>query len=974
MQTKSKDLLHGFIMEESKPVAEVNGTAKIYRHVKSGAQLFYLETDDDNKVFSITFRTPPTDSTGLPHILEHSVLCGSRKFPTKEPFVELVKGSLNTFLNAMTFPDKTMYPVASRNDKDFRNLMDVYLDAVFYPNIAKYPEIMMQEGWHYELESKESELTYKGVVYNEMKGVFSSPDAVLERKIQEALFPDTTYGVESGGDPEFIPDLTQEQFLAFHQKYYHPANSYIFLYGKMDIAEELRFIDEEYLSHFSAIAVDSEIEKQPAFDSTYVATYPYPISPSEKEADKTFLSLSFVVGEATDPEVALSFDILNHLLLGTPAAPLKKALLDAGIGKDVYGQFNQSILQPVFTIGVRGANEDQQDDFVQIVYETLEKLSQEGLDKKLVEASINIHEFQLREANFGNYPKGLIYNIKCMDSWLYGADPAVHLAFEAPLAKVKQALKQPYFEQMIQEKLLGNTHQAIVVVKPEKGLAETVNRAVKDKLAQYKAALSEAELETIIAQTEKLKERQLAPDSPEALKTIPLLSLADISRETEELPLSEKDLNGAKLLLHPLFTNKIAYVNLYFDSAVVPESQLPYLFLLDSVLGKVSTEKYSYGELSNELNIHTGGVSFASIVFSEKDDDRILYPKFKVKAKALVSKLGELMGLLGEILGHSSFEDRKRLKELIGELKAKMAAVILERGQLISSSRALSYISPVSQFREKGYLSFYHFLADLDNNFEEKFSEIQANLKKTAELVFTKQGLMISLTTEAEDYQKFCEDFTGLWQELKESSEGPKSYEFCFGAKNEGLMTSAKVQFAAKAYNFRRLGYTYHGGLKVLETIMRYDYLWNRIRVQGGAYGAFAQFERNGNMTFGSYRDPNLAETLSVYDETADYINGFTVSDREMTKYIIGTMSGIDAPLTPSMKGEKATEYYLQHITQADREQERKEILELTQEEIRSFAPLVKECFGANYLCVLGGSEKIEENKALFGELISVFE
>lgn len=973
MLTKKSSTIHGFELVAEEQVPEINCLSKLYLHKKSGAKLFFLQTDDDNKVFSVSFRTPPTDSTGVPHILEHSVLCGSRKFPTREPFVELVKGSLNTFLNAMTFPDKTMYPVASRNDKDFRNLMDVYLDAVFYPNIAEVPEIMMQEGWHYDLENAQAALSYKGVVYNEMKGVFSSPDAVLERKIQETLFPDSPYGVESGGDPEFIPELSQKQFVAFHKKYYHPANSYIYLYGDMDIDAELKFIDEEYLSHFDRIDVDSAIIRQAPFAKTTERTFSYPISPNEKLPDKTFLSLNFVIGEATDAETTLAFEILDHLLLGTPAAPLKKALLEAGIGKDVFGQFNQSILQPVFTVGVRGANASQKDDFVKIVYQTLQQLCKNGLDKKLVEASVNIHEFQLREANFGNYPKGLIYNIKCMDSWLYDDSPLVHLAYEGALAKVKTALTSRYFEKLIKQQLLDNTHCAVVVVKPEQGLAEAKNKELGAKLAKYKATLTATEIDRIIKQTEQLKARQTTPDTPEQLASIPMLALSDISRETDELPLEEKQEGVTQVLFHSLFTNQIAYVNLYFDSAVVTQPLLPYLFLLDGILGKVSTENYTYSELSNEINIHTGGISSASVAFSEQADDRIFYPKFKIKSKALVAKLPELMGLLGEILGHSRFDDKQRLKDLIAELKSKFAAIILEKGQIITASRVLSYVSPVANFREIGYLSFYHFVADLDEHFDEKFKEIEANLRYVAERIFTKEGLIISLTTAAADYTAFTSSLPGLYQELATAQELPQSYEFCLGAKNEGLMTSSKVQYVAKGANYRRLGFTYHGGLRVLESIMRYEYLWNRIRVQGGAYGAFAQFERNGNMVYGSYRDPNLAETLHVYDEAAQYIADFHVSEREMTKYVIGTISGIDSPLTPSLKGERAAENYFQHITKQDIEQERREILDITEAQVRGLAPLVDACIKQNLVCVLGGEEKIQQSKSLFADLVPVF-
>ncbi|CQR71747.1 Peptidase M16C associated [Sporomusa ovata DSM 2662] len=965
-------IVNGFKLLAGKDVKEINCKSQLFCHVKSGAKLLFLKNDDDNRVFSISFRTPPSDSTGLPHILEHSVLCGSRKFPTKEPFVELVKGSLNTFINAMTFADKTMYPVASRNSKDFRNLMDVYLDAVFYPNIEKYPEIMMQEGWHYELENAADELTYKGVVYNEMKGAFSSPDTILGRKIQETLFPESPYGVESGGDPDCIPDLTQQDFVDFHKKYYHPSNSYIFLYGDLDIDEELAFIDKEYLSNFDKITVDSAIRKQLPFTHTKDCTYVYPISPNEKQSDKTFLSLNFVIGEVTDAETILAFKILNHLLLSTPAAPLKKALIEAGIGKDVFGRFNRKILQPVFTVGVRGANENQKDDFVKVVYKTLRQLSMKGIDRKFLEASVNIHEFHLRADDFGN--KGLGYNFDCMDSWLYDQNPLIHLEYEAPLAKVKQGLTSNYFENMIEQRLLDNAYQAIVVLKPEQGLAEAKNSQLKQQLAEYKSKLSAAEIQAIVNQTAKLKQRQTTPDSAEQLETIPLLTLSDISSKVEKLPLEERQEAGLKVLFHSLFTNRIAYVNLYFDTAGVPQELLPYLVLLERVLGEVDTEKYSYSELSNEINIHTGGIHSSLVVYSEKNDDTLFYPKFIVRSRVLVAKLPELMSLLGEILGHSKFNDKKRLKELVSELKSKCAASILRGGQAISLTRVLSYISPVAKCKELSYLSFYYFVTKLEENFEQEFENIQFNLQQVADLLFTKQGLLLSITADSADYAEIIKNLPLLAGQLKQAKSLPGTYEFCFAAKNEGLMTSSKVQYVAKGYNFRRLGFEYHGGLKVVETIMRYGYLWNRLRVQGGAYGAFARFERNGNMVFGSYRDPNLQDTLAIYDEAAGFLESFTVSDREMTKYIIGTISDLDSPLTASMKGTRAVENYLQHITQQDLEQERQQILNFTQQKVRQLAPLVSECMKQNYVCVLGGEEKIQQSKDLFNNLIRIFE
>ena len=968
---------HGFKLLEARHVDEINSDAKLFVHEHSGARLLHLGNEDDNKVFSITFRTPPEDSTGVPHIVEHSVLCGSRKFPIKEPFVELVKGSLNTFLNAMTFADKTMYPVASRNDKDFRNLMDVYLDAVFYPQMLETPEILMQEGWHYELPDKEAELTYKGVVYNEMKGVFSSPDAILEHQIYASLFPDTTYGVESGGDPEFIPELTQEQFVAFHKKYYHPANSYIFLYGDMDLEDNLKFLHDAYLKDFKKAKIDSEIPLQKPFEEMVIKVVDYPVSPDESINDKTFITLNIVAGKATDPESYLGLMMLEHILLETPAAPLKKALLDAGLGKEVFGSYNKSILQPTMTFGVGGANPDQVELFKKTVYAVLNKLATEGLDKKLVESSVNIFEFHLREANYGKHPKGLVYNIKCLDSWLYDKDPLIHLAYEPALEKIKQQFRHGYFEQLIQNCLLNNHHQALVTLQPNGKIGASKAAESKAKLAEYKAGLSQTELATLVKQTQALKVRQETPDAPEKLELIPLVELKDIDPKTEKLVTEEHEEQGLTVLLHPLFTNRIAYLNLYFNTGAVAEAELPYLFLLADILGKVDTEKYPYAELAKEINIHTGGFAYDVFAFSEKGNDQIYTPMFRVKAKALVSKLPELFGLLGDVTGGSLFTDTGRLKELIRELKATWDTALFRRGQQVVASRLLSYLSPVAKYNEVGQLTYYKFIAALEQDLDAKIHEIGQTLAKVSQIIFNRDNLLVGITCESEDYKAFCQSLPVLIGNLGSRQYAPVTYSFQAKAHNEGLMTSGKVQYVAKGGNFHRLGFSYHGSMKVLETILRYDYLWNRIRVQGGAYGAFAQFDRSGNVVFGSYRDPNLAETIKVYDETVDYLTNFTdetVSNREMTKYIIGTMSTMDTPLTPQMKGERGDAAYIRNISQKDLQQERDEILATKQQDIKQLAQVVDAVMKANTLCVLGGEQIIKANKELFGELVTVID
>jgi len=968
-------IYHGFKLIEEKNIEELNSVTRLFEHVKSGARLLHLENDDDNKVFSIGFRTPPKNSNGVPHILEHSVLCGSRKFPTKEPFVELIKGSLNTFLNAMTFSDKTIYPLASKNQKDFFNLMDVYLDAVFYPNIYTQPQILMQEGWHYELENKEDKLTYKGVVYNEMKGAFSSPEGCLMRKIQESLFPDTSYGVESGGDPEFIPDLSQSEFIEFHKKYYHPSNSYIFLYGDGNIDKQLQFISEGYLNNFDKISIESTIKMQAPFSKIKEVKMDYPISSDDDEKDKTFLSLNFVTGDnISQPELHLAFEILEYLLLESAAAPLKKALIDAEIGKDVFGSFDNSILQPVFSVVVKNSNESEKEKFEEVVFATLKKLVKEGIDKKLIEACINITEFKLREADLGSFPKGLYYYITSMDSWLYDKDPTMHLEYESYLSKIKAALTTNYFEKLIEQYILNNTHSSMVILNGKKGLAEQKLRAAEEKLAKFKTSLSDKQIEEIVQSTKDLKERQMTPDSKEVLETIPLLELSDIENKVEHLPIEQKEEQGVKVLSHDIFTNKIAYINILFDTKKVDKKLLPYVTLLSTILGRVSTNHTNYSDLSNEVNIHTGGIQFTTDVYGASEDFEKYSPKLVVKTKALQPSIPKLFDIIAEIIGTTKFDEKKRLKELIQQLKSRHGMKILDRGHMVAAGRLTSYFSPASAYIEKtSGISFYKFINEIEREFDSKAEEVIENLNKVSKIIFNRNNLIISVTGEEDIYTAFAAELPKIINILGNEKLPDALYDFDMNKDNEGLLTSSDVQYVAKGYNFIKKGYSYSGKMLVLKTIASLDYLWNRVRVQGGAYGGFANLARSGNIVFVSYRDPNVEQTLKAYDGICDYIASFEASDREMTKYIIGTISELDSPLTPSMKGERATAYYIRGISEAQRQKEREEVLSTKSEDIRSFKALLNDIIKENYFCVLGNETKLKDNKDIFTSLVNVF-
>ena len=974
MKLEEGQILHGFELQEKGAVEEINSDGYLFVHKKSGAKLYYLANDDDNKVFSISFRTPPTDSTGLPHILEHAVLCGSRKFKAKDPFIELAKGSLNTFLNAMTFSDKTMYPIASQNPRDFKNLMDVYLDAVFYPNIYDDPDILRQEGWYHELEDPADDIQYNGVVYNEMKGAFSSPDQILFRKIQEHLFPDNIYGNESGGDPDVIPELSYEDFLEFHRKFYHPSNAYIYIYGNGDMEEHLRFIDQEYLKDFTEKKIDSEISLHPPFESPRRVREPYPISDQENEKNKTYLSLNYAVGDSRDPEFYLAFDILNHILLESPAAPLKKALLDQEIGEDVLSSYDESLLQHNFSVIVKGANPEDEERFLDVVYSTLEKILREGIDKKLIEGAINAAEFELREADYGRYPKGLIYGIKTMDTWLYGEHPAVHLQYEKVFQTIRKALTTDYFEKMIEKYLLNNNHQVILTLVPEKGMIKKRDREVQKELKNYKEQLSEKELETLVQETKALKEKQGTPDSKEDLETIPQLSREDIRRRTEKLPQEIRENLNMKVLYAEHYTNKILYTDIVFDLRTVPQDLIPYASLLGKLLGRVATKQYSYEDLSNEMEIYTGGIGFRVENFVDRKKDGQYYPKMIVQGSALRDKSRRLFELMGEIMENTTFQNKKRIREIIKEMKSRLEMAIQSEGHMVAVRHLGAHYSEGEMFMEQcSGITFYKFIAALDEDFDQRFEDLQEKLEKVKALIFNRQNGVFVVTGDDEDYQAFEENSKVLKNHLKDEVPKLSNYHFPLKQNNIGIATSSKVQYVAKGYNFKALGYEYTGHLQVLKTIISLNYLWNKIRIEGGAYGAMTNFSRSGNMFFTSYRDPHLNKTIDTYNKAEDYVRNFQADEREMTKYILGTISKIDAPMTPSAKGEKAATYYFCNITQEDLQKEREEIVSTTVEDLRAQADLIRDVMGKNYLCVVGNEHKLKENTHLFDEIDGVF-
>ena len=972
--------LNAYEVVLTEDLPDLKSKGYLLKHKKSGARVLLMENDDENKVFTIGFRTPPSDSTGVPHIMEHSVLCGSRDFPVKDPFVDLVKGSLNTFLNAMTYPDKTVYPVASCNDKDFQNLMHVYMDAVFYPNIYQHDEIFRQEGWSYKLDEPDGKLEYNGVVYNEMKGAFSSPEGVLDRVILNSLFPDTSYAYESGGDPEEIPNLTYEQFLDFHRKYYHPSNSYIYLYGDMDMEEKLKWLDENYLCEFDAAEVNSEICFQKPFDKMIEVEKTYSISSEETEEENTYLSYNKVIATSLDEKLYQAFQILDYALLSAPGAPRKKALMDAGIGKDIMGSYDNGIYQPIFSIIAKNAEPQQKEQFVQVIEDTLRKIVEDGIDRKALEAGINYHEFRFREADFGNYPKGLMYGLDLFDSWLYDEKkPFIHMQAIPTFAFLKEQIGTRYFEDLIQKWILDNPHGSMVIVKPERGRTARMDRELDEKLQTYKAGLSPDEVEKLARDTAELIVYQESEDAREDMEKIPVLGREDISREIAPICNEERVCGGIPMVYHNVETNGIGYVTLLFDLSGVPEEKLPYVGMLQAVLGIIDTTHYEYGELFNEINVHTGGIGTSLELYPDvtKVKEKEFRATFEMKGKALYPKMDVLFKMMREILTESKLEDEKRLKEILSMLKSRLQMSFLSSGHTSAALRALSYSSPLSKFKDDtDGIGYYEAVKEIEEHFEEKKEELIANLKELAARIFRADNLMISYTAAPEGLDAVEKEMETFKNGLFERTDGDEQENRCIlhcVKRNEGFKTSSKVQYVARTGNFIDGGAAYSGALHILKVILSYDYLWQNIRVKGGAYGCMCNFNRIGEGYLISYRDPNLEKTIDVYEKVTEYLRNFEADDRDMNKYIIGTISNIDRPMNPSAKGTRSMNLYMNHVTEEMIRKEREEILNAGQEEIRALADVVAAMLAADQLCVIGSEEKIEEQKALFGEVITLF-
>jgi Zn-dependent M16 (insulinase) family peptidase len=964
-----------FELVKEQDIHEIKTLARLYRHVKTGARLLSLENDDENKVFGITFRTPPKDSTGVAHIMEHSVLCGSRKYPLKEPFVELQKGSLKTFLNAFTYPDKTCYPVASQNIQDFYNLIEVYLDAVFYPLIS--PLTLQQEGWHYELDGPDEPMSFKGVVFNEMKGDYSSPDNLLGRHTQQSLFPDNSYGVDSGGDPAHIPDLTYQQFVEFHQKYYHPSNSYIYFYGDDDPQERLRLV-ENYLKDYDRIQVDSAIPLQPPFKKPVRLTLPYQAD-EEGDSRKGRFTTNWLLTESQDAELALGLEILSYILVGTPASPLRKALIDSGLGEDLTGGGVQGELRQVyFSTGLKGVAMEDIPEAEDLVVRTLGDLAEKGLDPDMIAAAVNTIEFHLREKNTGSFPRGLLAMLTCLTTWLYDGDPLGPLAFEAPLTSIKQRLAngERYFEGLIHQYLIGNPHHTTVILKPDAKANAARELAEKTRLEAARAGLGPDDIQKIVENTRLLKQRQETPDSPEALATIPVLKLSDLDRNNKLIPLADLDVDGNRVLYHDLFTNGILYLDVGLDLHTLPQEYLPYVPLFGRALVEMGTQSEDFVRLSQRIGRDTGGIH-ASPLTSLHRDTRQGVARLFLRGKATVEKSQMLLDILRDVLLTVKLDNCDRFRQILLEEKAGHEAGLVPSGHRIVNMRLRSQFDEAGWAAEQmGGVSYLFFLRKLAEEVDKDWSSVLEKLEKVRQILVNREAVLCNVTIDQDNWLSFQPQLSAFLGSLPGTLATPLKWTPPAPGPFEGLTIPAQVNYVGKGTNLYQFGYALSGSMAVITNYLGSTWLWERVRVQGGAYGGFGLFDhRSGVFTFLSYRDPNLLKTLEIYDGAPQYLKQLDLSQEELTKSIIGAIGEMDAYQLPDAKGFTSMVRYLVGDSDEKRQLYREQVLGATREDFHQLGKALEKAMQAGRVVVLGSQDAIQEaNRGREGwlELIKV--
>ncbi len=951
---------HGFELVESRDIPEINSRVRLFRHIKTGARLVSIENDDENKVFGIGFRTPPRDSTGVAHILEHVVLAGSRKYRVKEPFVELIKGSLNTFLNAMTYPDRTVYPVASTNLKDFYNLIDVYLDAVFYPLLR--PLTFRQEGWHYEVND-EGDLSYKGVVFNEMKGVYASPDSVLYESIQQSLFPDTIYGLDSGGHPHHIPDLTYEQFKAFHDAYYHPTNAWIFFYGDDKPKKRLKLMNR-WLSDFGPEKVDSSVSLQPRWAEPRVLRKPFMAG----EDGKAFVSVNWLWDEVKEAEEALAREALGHILMGTPASPLRKALIDSGLGEDVVGGgLEDELRQHFFAAGLKGVEEAQAVAIERIIFGALTQLVDEGIDRKTVEASLNTIEFQLREMNTGRFPRGLFIYLRSMPFWLYGRNPLDVIAFEKPLEAVKARAmsEEGYFEEMIRSLLLENPHRTRLTLYPDPELKQAWEEMEAARLAAEKARMTDKDLQRIREEVEALRRLQEEPDDPDALAAIPRLRMKDLEKKVSTMPLDVDELAGGRLFYHDIVTNGILYLDVGLDMSVLPMELIPYASLYARALVDMGNEDEDFVALSQRIGSKTGGVTTMPMLLTALSGEPVTW--LFVRGKAMMRQTEDLFGILRDILLKTRLDDRDRFRQIVLEEKARQEASLAPMGHLVVNSRLKAHFTRADWISEQiSGVSYLFFLRNLAERLEDDWEQVLADLQRTSDLLVDRSRMIWNVTLDQGNWRQVRGIMGDLVAAMPERRTENAHWQPAPLPEREALLIPTHVNYVGKGGSLYDLGYELDGSLFAINAFLRTTWLWEQVRMKGGAYGAFSLFDhRSGVFDYISYRDPNLLNTLHAYDATAEFLRQVALSPDEIEKSVIGAVSRMDPYLLPDARGWTSMQRHLTGEDDRYRQRLRDQILDASAADFRAFADVLDALAPSGHIVVLGAEDKVDEANAV---------
>ncbi|MCF7816940.1 MAG: insulinase family protein [Kiritimatiellales bacterium] len=964
--------MKNFELVRSEEITELNTRAKIYRHIPTGAEILSMENDDENKCFGIAFRTPPSDSTGVAHILEHTVLCGSRKYPVKDPFVQLLKGSLQTFLNAFTYPDKTCYPVASQNLKDFHNLVDVYLDAVFYPRITT--DFFMQEGWHYEMESPEGELSYKGVVYNEMKGVYSSPDSMLMETSQHSLFPNTTYGLDSGGNPKNIPDLTHEQFVAFHQTFYHPSNARIFFYGDDPVEQRFELL-EAYLKDFQKIVPKSGIALQGPLPAPLHIEKPYAVSADDEDQMPMF-TVNWMLPSPTEAERVFAMELLDHILLGMAGSPLRKALIESGLGEDITGGgIETHMLQMMYSVGLKGVETKDLKTAEALVFQTLENLANNGIERDDIEAALNTFEFDLRENNSGGFPRGLSLFLKSLNSWIYDTDPLELIAFEQPLQAVKKhAVQKGYFENLIREYFIDNKHRSTVVFVPDTELAARTEAAEKNELAALKAKMTPAEVKEIVANTEHLLALQAAPDSEAAIATIPLLHRDDLDKKIRLVDRSESKLHGTTVLTHDLFTNGILYLDIGLDLHGLDQEDIPYASLLGSALLEMGTKDEDYVALSQRIAKKTGGI-YGTPFLSAMDDSKTGITRFFLRGKCMIDQTHELLDILHDILLEPDLANKERFKQLVLEHKSEMETAIVPRGHSAVMTRLKAHYNEASWVSEQmGGVEALFFIRKLADEVDNDWPAVSARLERIRLTLLERQHVVVNITVDKAALPGVLRSLEGFIEKLPDTGTfTAKNWTPTTLPKSEALTAPSRVNYVGCAANLYDAGYTMHGSALVITRYLQTAWLWEKIRVQGGAYGGMCSFDqRSGTFVFASYRDPNLKNSLDIYKGTGDYLKNLVLSEDELTRALIGAIGQLDAYQLPDAKGYSSAMRYLLDFTDAERQKLRDEVLATTQEHFNAFGDTLNKAFMQSAISVLCSVESAEKSGVSFAATTKV--